>query len=86
MEAHGRAESDRGEGHRENFVTRKIGIVAVRANAALITDRFGILQSDGPTACRRRTDAKEADRRAAEEYEAYFARGQGGHGGGRSRQ
>ena len=70
----------------KNFMTRKIGIIAVRANAALIADRLGILQYDCPAASRRRTAAKEAGRMAAEEYEAYFARGMGGHGGGRPRQ
>jgi len=69
----------------KNFVTRKVGITAVRANAALIADRLGLLQYDGPAASRRRTAAKEADRMAAEEYEAYFARGMGGYGGGRPR-
>ena len=70
----------------KNFVTRKIGIVAVRANAAMLVDRLGILQGDGSSASKRRKTAKGADKWAEEEYEAYFARGQGGHGGGRPRQ
>ena len=37
-------------------------------------------------AASRRHASKDENRRAAEEYEAYFARGPGGHGGGRMRE
>jgi hypothetical protein len=36
-------------------------------------------------AASRRHASKDENRRAAEEYEAYFARGPGGHGGGKMR-
>ena len=41
---------------------------------------------DGAAAASRRHASKDANRRAAEEYEAYFARGPGGHGGGKMRE
>jgi hypothetical protein len=63
-----------------------IGIIAaIRANAELIRTRLGILLGDGAAAASRRQASRDADRRAAEEYEAYFARGPGGHGGGKTR-
>ena len=48
--------------------------------------RLGILLGDGAAAASRRHASKDENRRAAEEYEAYFARGPGGHGGGRMRE
>ena len=67
-------------------MSRSIGIAAIRANAELIRTRLGILLGDGAAAESRRHASQDADRRAAEEYEAYFARGPGGHGGGKMRE
>ena len=48
--------------------------------------QLGILLGDGAAAAPRRHASKDENRRAAVEYEAYFARGPGGHGGGRMRE
>ncbi len=69
----------------KSWAYRSIGITAIRANAELIRTRLGILLGDGAAAASRRHASKDENRRAAEEYEAYFARGPGGHGGGRMR-
>ena len=58
----------------KSWVHRSIGIAAIRANAELIRTRLGILLGDGATATSRRHDSRDADRRATQEYEAYFAR------------
>ena len=57
-----------------------------RKSSELIRTRLGILLGDGAAAASRRHASKDENRRAAEEYEAYFARGPGGHGGGRMRE
>jgi hypothetical protein len=67
-------------------VYRIIGIAVIRANAELIRTRLGILLGDGAAAASRRHASKDANRRAAEEHEAYFARAPGGHCGGKMRE